>query len=300
MALSLHNFDEAAQAAFNELKSEIDSSHADEVLLSGEEFGALGLDEVIKLGRLLEGFDVRVICYFRPQFELIRAEYLEALKQGYIAMPFSHFWRIYGFLPKYNYFGVFSNWEQVFGRGAIVVRSLNKLKEEGTDVVSDVLDILGVSPITPIDLNQNQTNYSTFYASILRYANCRLSSVIGLGSEFSHTFYRADAKWARIYHRAIERVIDKVSKLSVTCDSKFVGFLKDEGWEYFGTRLDGNRELFDAIGCELWNNNDFLIELSKSQITPGINPEIISVIDSEIEWAVSGGHPDFAGSHNFA
>lgn len=72
-----------SQHVWHQLRSEIEGSRANAVLISSEEFDCLNAQEIGEVGRLLEGYEIVPVIYFRRHPELIDSLYGTAQQDGY-------------------------------------------------------------------------------------------------------------------------------------------------------------------------------------------------------------------------
>ena len=131
---------ESIQNLYLTLLKEIAESSCDRVLISSEQFCFLNKPYVTKLRALLEGFQVKIIFYVRPQSRLIESTFLEWQKAG-----MSYKGKIDDFYKNekrgFDFSLRLQSWIDEFGSDSITVRVYDK-KIIGENTCLDMMNIL--------------------------------------------------------------------------------------------------------------------------------------------------------------
>ena len=132
------------------LRAQIDRLPCERVVISSEVFMERFKNEAAALAALtslLEGLDVRVLLYLRPQHSLFESVYNQQVKDSDrtpILDPTA--------LPRYyDYLFWIRVWERHFGKGKIIVRPFEREQLLGGNVLADFLDAID-SPLRLEDL----------------------------------------------------------------------------------------------------------------------------------------------------
>lgn len=131
------------------------------LLLSSEAFSLLSDEQVAKLGRVLLGFDVKVVLYVRRQ-----DEYLQALYQTKVIHD-DHHLAIDAIRKEFplDYYSLARRWARVFGHANVVVRVYESGQLVKGNVVDDFRDLCRsfgyeLPSNTPLDrVNQGFPSY---------------------------------------------------------------------------------------------------------------------------------------------
>jgi hypothetical protein len=98
------------------------------------------------LGTALDGREVQVIVYLRPQVEHVMSLYSTVLRGGHTETPdtFVESWMSRWNGPYFNYKSLIDLWANAFGRESLRVRSYASVKPMEHGVVSDFLSVMGI------------------------------------------------------------------------------------------------------------------------------------------------------------
>jgi hypothetical protein len=133
---------------------------AEIMVLSSEEFEFLTAPEIGPLRALLDGHEVAIFVYVRPQDEYLIAEYKQFVRMADTAFSGS----IEDFYNKYrpqlnqrfDYYEVLQRWVGHFGAECINVTSYHRASLVGGDVLADFVDAAGLPAFDlPDDRDQN-------------------------------------------------------------------------------------------------------------------------------------------------
>jgi hypothetical protein len=125
------------------------------VVLSSEEFDSLDRASIAKLQAHLSPIAsrVRVLIYLRPQYSLIRSQYSQQVREGFIRSSFDAFFRdalrYARFLKQRK---LVQHWVDVFGRDSVTVRSAIRSDLEGHSSLADFLEFLRLD--SPVSLDE--------------------------------------------------------------------------------------------------------------------------------------------------
>lgn len=138
-----------ARTLWRELRAEADEAGLDKVVVSSEELSLLpfpGIPPKRSYGIIaesFEGYDIRLICYLRPQAELVASLYNHNVKSvGERGDILDFMARVATRLDYQHYLNTAA---MVLGNKAIEVRRYQKHRMVGGDTVSDMADRLGIT-----------------------------------------------------------------------------------------------------------------------------------------------------------
>jgi hypothetical protein len=110
------------------------------VLISSETFSLL--ENPCGIKHLLDGLEVKIICYLRRQDSVIQSMYNQMVKRS------GYYQDISNFQPEYlDYYKLLENWASAFGKDNVIVRVYEKEQFYNHSLIEDFLDILGL-PLT--------------------------------------------------------------------------------------------------------------------------------------------------------
>ena len=128
--------------------------HAGEnVFVSSEFFLPMRYRCVERLRTMLDGIDVRIVCYIRPYPDWSVSLYTQRLKKGDTTATFEQFFR--QSLAQLSVVSQLASWAKLFGWSAVRVRSTDKASLEGGDLVADLCSALGIADVPPAVKDQN-------------------------------------------------------------------------------------------------------------------------------------------------
>lgn len=134
---------------FARLKRDIQSREEPTTLLSAEHFSSRcsQADHVRQIGKHLQGLEVRIIVYVRPQHELLVSAYSTYLKNGgrerLNRLATAHCLK--PGLIYFDYLQMMQHWGDVFGQDKITVRVFQKDRMKNRNIFDDVLSVLGMA-----------------------------------------------------------------------------------------------------------------------------------------------------------
>lgn len=177
---------ESSEKVFKALRVEIESSDAEQIILSSEDFSLLdyqseSLNHLNLLASYLEDYDVHIIVYVREQIQFLNSFYNEVVKSydtrfaGYSPMQLAD---ELGSLLDYNF--LIDRWGSVFGEKQIVVRDFNRAVH-ANGLVEDFLQTVGVDAIE-LDVYRSNSGIS---ASLLRLKEA--INAQNISPRFKHT-----------------------------------------------------------------------------------------------------------------
>lgn len=150
-ALALHH-PGPGRRMWEALRAEADASGAERVVISSEALSDLpvpglpALRPFRMIATCFTGWDIRMVCYLRPQAEMLASLYVQQVKAGGETRDICDF--MVQAAPKLDYAGWLTGPAQVFGRAAILLRRYQPDRLHGGDTVSDFLHLLGLDPET--------------------------------------------------------------------------------------------------------------------------------------------------------
>ncbi len=133
------------------LKSEISKLNPESVVLSSEFFSLLtaaAQDEAKKkLLELFDGFNVKIVTYFRNQVNFLESTYSQEIKNAAMtrSLSFDEYEETYLKRKAIDYYWSANQWAKVFGKDAVIVRPFEKSQLTDGDVISDFASVVGIS-----------------------------------------------------------------------------------------------------------------------------------------------------------
>ena len=139
------------------------------VLLSSETFSLL--DNPCDIRPLLDGLDVKIICYLRRQDTVTQSMYNQKVKRGDYYLDISTFQTEW-----LDYYKVLENWASVFGKNNVIVRVYEKKQFVNHSLIEDFLDILDLRVTDEFRMLKHNPNprLSPSLLEYMRYINCLL------------------------------------------------------------------------------------------------------------------------------
>jgi hypothetical protein len=141
------------------------------MIVSSERFSILPADSVNRVVDVLRGlFDgVAAVLYFRPQVLILRSQYSQQLREGYVSCTFQEF---FDKATKHARFWKFKDlcesWQTAVGEGNFHARSALRSDLVGSDIVKDFLaTFLGIGDIDAPAGSRNDS-LSQGQASVIR------------------------------------------------------------------------------------------------------------------------------------
>ncbi|MEP1766930.1 MAG: hypothetical protein ABJJ53_09890 [Sulfitobacter sp.] len=164
LAYSLRNRP-TAQKLWAELRAEADASGLPNIVVSSEELSLVpfpdfaGADPYKLIANQFEGYDIRLICYLRPQADMAASLYNHNVKAaGEVGDPLDFLVRV---AKRLNYIHYLNTAASGLGRDAVVVRRYQKAHMQG-DTIRDFAAQIGlkegVLPAQPKSLNLGLTD----------------------------------------------------------------------------------------------------------------------------------------------
>ncbi|GAP74587.1 hypothetical protein W04_1103 [Pseudoalteromonas sp. SW0106-04] len=234
-------------------KYEINNIGAGNLIISGEEFEFMGVEDLNQVMEFFNDYNITIICYLRPQHELIRSEYIEWLKQGLTSDQFSVFWRLQSNLPRFNYELLYNNWKEKFSN--LEFRSFDQAKKLQLGVVEDFFNILNVSSSNiRFCSNQNESPNSKVVKAWLLLA--RLHELSG-GKDYSIADYLYNVS-RRNERKPLYELLMRVAEIQPLKQhsSKFIGYHPYEAKQCYSRFTLSNEQLFKSLGSNLWSKED--------------------------------------------
>lgn len=146
---------------YNQLLHEIETSCANKIVISSENFIFMKPNYIKKIAETLNCFDVKVVVYVREQISLFESTYMEWLKAG---KPHQNSVETFFSLHKnsFNFMAKIQPWIDAFGIQNISARLFNK-KIIGENVCNDILNVMNISKeIVNIENDSNQSISNIF------------------------------------------------------------------------------------------------------------------------------------------
>ncbi|WP_417743885.1 hypothetical protein [Salipiger sp.] len=140
---------ETAQEMWTALRREADAAALPKLVVSSEEFSLLpgpglpGAEPFKLIAKFFEGYEIRLICYLRPQSELIASLYNHNVKSvGEQSGIMEFIARVAPRLEYHNYLNIAAL--GLGGAKTIIVRRYQKVHMTDGDIVADMAELIGV------------------------------------------------------------------------------------------------------------------------------------------------------------
>ena len=141
----LNRVEPAPDVMWRQLLNEIKSAHAENIVLSSEEFDGLRSVQIGEMRRYLSDLDVKVIVYLRRQDEFVQASYSTTVRKGKTVLPFdAYLKRIMG---KLDYYKLLMRWADDFGKENVCVRVYSKERLVEGDTIKDFCSQIGIASL---------------------------------------------------------------------------------------------------------------------------------------------------------
>ena len=102
--------------------------------------------ELIRQHLATDSADIIVLFVIRDLVELVPSIYAQKVKTGSNILPFDEFFEVVLSDKRVDYFDTVSKWANVFGWEHIIVRVLDPAQLVNSDLLDDILSVLGVDP----------------------------------------------------------------------------------------------------------------------------------------------------------
>jgi hypothetical protein len=143
------------------------------IILSAEHFSSRIRDarDLEYLRDSFAEFDVSIVIYVRPQYEMLTSSYNTGVITGRRA-PFSYDANIQA-NPYFNHYETVKLWSSVFGRNKIIVKNFNALLDG--DIRKDFLSLIGIENYRNFDFDGNRNlSLNAKHVELIRKANDHL------------------------------------------------------------------------------------------------------------------------------
>lgn len=134
------------------LRASVDE-HDRHVIISSE---GLGNVHPRRLKEWLGEIEPTIVVYIREQVEYLASSYQQVIKGDLETCSFDE----YASRFTVDYEKILANWEAVFGRDNLIVRVYGKSAMTGGDVVTDFLEVVGISDVDKFKIDEPNTNPS--------------------------------------------------------------------------------------------------------------------------------------------
>jgi hypothetical protein len=142
--------------------------HAKAMVVSSEEFSSATRPEVERLSRILQGKEVRVVCYVRRQDKYLESLYSQLVKVSFL--------RHRGELQKFidqklksgeaDYFRQFSKWSSFFPKDSLDIWPYDRHLLKQGDVRKDFCDGIGITDVENLEFSNEDVNESLSFDSV--------------------------------------------------------------------------------------------------------------------------------------
>lgn len=241
---------------FTEFLNEVSDCSEPVIFVSGEEFEYLRPDAIARLAKALDPFDVEIILSLRPQFEIIRSQYGEWLKQFLTCDDFSVFWRFHAGLDDYNYCALLKNWQQAFGADHVTVLSHDEVLKLPNGLISGIIQVLGLRE-DDFDFSQPK-NASDCAEVIALWQYMLLKLKLFSGQRFSvhdGLWWQGKMSQKTAFRERFSSIIGATRRMYLQANypvTPFRGYSKQELIEIQTLFAEDNKQLFSLVGRQLW------------------------------------------------
>ena len=165
------------EGCVNDIRADIRKSDAPEIVISSEHFSFNSTTEQVeRLKRVFDSIasEIHVIIYLRRQDHRIESGYGQMIKRGYRIGSFESFIQWMSSAPdqSLDYEKKVKLFADVFGAENVTVRIFEKSQIHPQGLLSDFMNILGISKLTEFKQVQDANiSPSTEVLEILRYVN---------------------------------------------------------------------------------------------------------------------------------
>ncbi|MCP4575979.1 MAG: hypothetical protein GY846_06820 [Deltaproteobacteria bacterium] len=132
-------------------------------------------EDIQKICHYLEGFDVQIVVYVRPQHELLISAYSTYLKNGGKEVLNKNIVRekcLTTGISYFNYRMMLTPWWDVFGKNRISVRIFQKKRLKNENIFDDVLSVLDIETAFSFNVPKKlNTAVSKEVGEFLHFAN---------------------------------------------------------------------------------------------------------------------------------
>ncbi|MBD3270341.1 hypothetical protein GF376_02345 [Candidatus Peregrinibacteria bacterium] len=160
----------AWKVAWKDLKREIQTSKAANIIISSEAFTGrqefYNPDLIALTKTMLEEYDTKIIIYVRRQDEFIRSFYGEHIKN--MALDKKNLRNfILEWTKRVNYYKLLEPWKKSFGIQNVIVRPFEKEQMKNSSLLEDFLENIHLNHINP---NESNFNFSSSMSKNISYS----------------------------------------------------------------------------------------------------------------------------------
>lgn len=161
---------EKGTSVLEDLTKEI-SDWPETVVISSEELDSLSKPHIQHLRDALAGMttQLQVVIYLRPQYSLIRSQYSQQIREGFIRDPFDVFFRNAVRHARFlKIEEVIDPWIEIFGKACVIVRSAARGDLKGGSSLTDFVNLLGLRN----DITESSLGATSMANESLNLAQC--------------------------------------------------------------------------------------------------------------------------------
>lgn len=153
--------------------AEAAEQNAEIMVLSSEEFEFLQPAAVRRLRALLEGHEVEIYAYVRPQDEYFVSEYKQHVRMAETAFsdPIAHFYYRHQLNGRFNYFSLMNRWALPFGNDHITIGSYHRPGLKNQDMLADFIEAAGLPEIALPESRDANVSWSNLTSVIMAKLN---------------------------------------------------------------------------------------------------------------------------------
>lgn len=159
-----------ARGGIADVVTEIASSECSTAILSGEDFEFFFDNKHIEAfhSAVKDHFNVFVVVYLRRQDNVLRSEFIQWVKTGYVDSDFDLFCKFFSTHSRFFYHNLVDRWAKVFGKEKMIVRVYEKERLKNRNIVHDFLHAIGQEGVIgSMKVDDKQVNVSPRYKNVL-------------------------------------------------------------------------------------------------------------------------------------
>lgn len=142
---------------WEDLRSEIDASSAEFVIISSEEFERFTTDQIKRVKKHLHGYEVEILIYFRNQLKYMYSTFSQRVKAGNLSDAFEKYLKEN--VQLCNYTSITARWAAVFCKENLSVKIFEKEKANGL-LINRFCKWIGIEDLSDLEELKNQSNVS--------------------------------------------------------------------------------------------------------------------------------------------
>ena len=240
----------------NDLDANLKRVTCESILCSGEEFEFLNDGEVQDVASFFDSYNVKVLLFLRPQSELLRAEYVEWLKQGLTSDQFSTYWRLQMTMERYAYDTLYDRWAKNFGAENVSVVSYPAVARDPMGIAGSVASWVDIDASDYAKVQRKNVSPSRLVVESWKYAINKIEFVSGVDYSVSDFMYNERGRQKRKNMHRLCRLIEQHLYSSYDNSESFTGYALGEEGQCASFFERSNANLFSALNKTLWTSSE--------------------------------------------